>query len=159
MLKLNRNQMFYLYIAVGLVVLLVIYGLAEKQNQGFWEDYVATEQVVKLLAENQTESAGEILDDLLPRHPESFQLNWYYGIYLAEKKEYRQAQQHYDRAVELAPDLMADTVFLWRYGKNLFYLGELEQAKGYLEICSSTVTDPEIKAEVDQLLSQIQNGA
>jgi tetratricopeptide (TPR) repeat protein len=159
MLKLNRNQMFYLYIAVGLVVLLVIYGLAEKQNQGFWEDYVATEQVVKLLAENQTESAGEILDDLLPRHPESFQLNWYYGIYLAEKKEYRQAQQHYDRAVELAPDLMADTVFLWRYGKNLFYLGELEQAKGYLEICSSRVTDPEIKAEVDQLLSQIQNGA
>ena len=159
MLKLNRNQMFYLYIAVGLVVLLVIYGLAEKQNQGFWEDYVATEQVVKLLAENQTESAGEILEDLLPRHPESFQLNWYYGIYLAEKKEYRQAQQHYDRAVELAPDLMADTVFLWRYGKNLFYLGELEQAKGYLEICSSTVTDPEIKAEVDQLLSQIQNGA
>ena len=159
MLKLNRNQMFYLYIAVGLVVLLVIYGLAEKQNQGFWEDYVATEQVVKLLAENQTESAGEILEDLLPRHPESFQLNWYYGIYLAEKKEYRQAQQHYDRAVELAPDLMADTVFLWRYGKNLFYLGELEQAKGYLEICSSRVTDPEIKAEVDQLLSQIQNGA
>ncbi len=159
MIRLSRNQTFYILIAVAFVTLLVIYVLAENQNQSFWADYVASEQVAKLLAENQIDQAGEILEDLLPRHPESFQLNWYYGIYLAEKKEYRQAQQHYDRAVELAPDLMADTVFLWRYGKNLFYLGELEQAKGYLEICSSTVTDPEIKAEVDQLLSQIQNGA
>ena len=159
MLKLNRNQMFYLYIAVGLVVLLVIYGLAEKQNQGFWEDYVATEQVVKLLAENQTESAGEILDDLLPRHPESFQLNWYYGIYLADKQEYQQAQQHYERALELAPSLVGDDVFLWRYGKNLYYLGEMEKARSSLETCSGRVTDAEIKAEVDQLLSQIQNGA
>ena len=159
MLNLNRNQIFYIFVAVALVAMLVIYVLAEKQNQSFWADYVASEQVVKLLAENQTEQAGEILDDLLPRHPESFQLNWYYGIYLADKQEYQQAQQHYERALELAPSLVGDDVFLWRYGKNLYYLGEMEKARSYLETCSSRVTDAEIKAEVDQLLSQIQNGA
>ncbi len=155
--KINRNQVFYIFLLAAALTLIIIYTLAEKQNQGYWEDYLASEEVVKLLASDQNEQAGRILEDLLPRHPESPQISWYYAIYLANTGQYQNAQDYYNRALELSPDFEAYEVFLWRYGENLYHLGQVEEAKKYLEQCS-TSTNPEIKKEADEILERIMNG-
>ena len=154
----NRNQVFYIYLIITLLALIIIYSLATQQNKGYWEDYLASEKVAGLLANNQTQQAGTILEELLPRHPESYQINWYNAIYLANTGDYQQAQEYYEKALALMPELINNNIFLWRYGENLYHLGQVEPARTYLEQCSNIATDPEIKNEVDQLIIKIQYG-
>lgn len=156
--KINRNQIFYILLSAAALVLIIIYVLAEQQNKGYWQDYLAAEEVVKLLAGDRNQQAGQILIDLVPRHPESPQISWYYAIYLANTGQYRKAQDYYDRTLGLSPDFETNEVFLWRYGENLYHLGQVEKAKQYLVQCSSTDTNPEIKKEADKILQKIQNG-
>lgn len=156
--KINRNQVFYIFLLAVALALIIIYALAEKQNQGYWEDYLVSEEVVKLLASDQNQQAGRILEDLLPRHPESPQISWYYAIYLTNTGQYQKAQNYYDRVLELSHDFKTNEIFLWRYGENLYHLGQVERAKQYLEQCSSISTNPETKKEADQILEKIQNG-
>ncbi|NLT20461.1 MAG: hypothetical protein GXY16_05630 [Syntrophomonadaceae bacterium] len=156
--KINRNRVFYIYIIVTLLTLIVIYAQAAQQNKGYWEDYLASEEVVKLLANNENQQAGVILKELLPRHPESYQINWYNAIYLANTGNHQEAQDYYKQALVLMPELINNNVFLWRYGENLYHLGQVELAMTYLQQCSNITTDPEIKNEVDQLLIKIQSG-
>ncbi len=156
--KFNRNQVFYIFLLVTALTLIIAYALAEKQNKGYWRDYLAAEEVVKLLANDQNQQAGLILKDLLPRHSDSPQISWYYAIYLANTGQYQNAQDYYNRALELSPDFITNEVFLWRYGENLYHLGQVEEAKQYLEQCSSTSINPEIKKEADQILEKIING-
>jgi tetratricopeptide (TPR) repeat protein len=156
--KINRNQVFYIFLLITTLTLIIAYALAEKQNKGYWQDYLASEEVVKLLASDQNEQAGQILEDLVPRHPESPQISWYYAVYLANIGQYQKAQDYYNRALELSPDFITNEVFLWRYGENLYHLGKVEEAKQYLEQCSSTSTNPEIKKEADEILEKIING-
>lgn len=156
--KINRNKIFYILLSATALALIVIYALAEQQNKGYWQDYLASEEVVKLLADDRNQQAGQILKDLVPRHPESHQISWYYAIYLANTGQYQNAQDYYNRAMELFPDIITNEVFLWRYGENLYNLGQVEEAKQYLEQCSSTSINPEIKKEADQILERIRNG-
>lgn len=157
--RINRNQIFYIYLLVTLFVLLIISVLAEQQNRDYWQDYTLSENVVKMLANNENQEAGVILQELLPRHPESYQINWYNAICLANNGEYQKAQNYYDQALKLMPALVNDAVFLWRYGENLYNLGQTETARQYLQQCSSnSSTNQEIKKEVDQLLEKINNG-
>ncbi len=156
--KINRNQVFYIFLLITALTLIIAYALAEQQNEGYWRDYLASEEVVKLLASEQNEQAGQILEGLVPRHPESPQISWYYAVYLANIGQYQKAQDYYNRTLKLSPDFEANEVFLWRYGDNLYHLGQIEKAKQYLEQCSSTSTTPEIKKDADQILEKIKNG-
>lgn len=93
--KINRNQVFNMFLLITALTLIIAYALAEQQNKGYWQDYLASEEAVKLLASDQNEQAGQILEGLVPRHPESPQISWYYAVCLANIGQYQKAQDYY----------------------------------------------------------------
>jgi len=158
MSRISRNGIFILYISISLLILIIVYVMGENQNQKYLQDYNSYQEAVKLVANNQNQQAGTILKELVPRYQDSYQINYYYALYLSNIGDNKTAQHYYSNAAKLDPDLLTNPVFLLYYGENLYKCGRTSQAKTYLEQCTSKSNNAAIKRAANQILAKI-NGA
>lgn len=127
-----RKWTLFGFVAVAVVVVAISLSRAGRLNAQYKADYAGYLHAAKLGPANP--ESGRILADLVKRSPDSFILNWNYGLFLGQNKQPQEASKYYSKALEANPFLSINGNFLFEYALILHQSGDYAKAKEYLNL-------------------------
>ncbi len=151
-----RNRIFYVLVALGILV--IAFGLIRgaKQNQQFRDDYIQYQYACQFTNENRPEEAIARLKPLLGKYPESTILLYEYAVACYQKKDYESSVKYMQEFAEKRPAMLYNKQFLVQYGEFLFHAGERDLARRYLLAGLKGNSDEKSVANAQELLQEIE---
>ena len=154
------------YILLGIVAFIIMgfitaKVLASKQDEEFLLNDQLYQQVSQLYSEDNYLEAGELINDLLLRAPNSEMVNYLGGVITANLGDYKRSVILLQKTLDINPYMVEDEMFMLQFGEVLFFAERYEDAKIVLEKCSESGWIPEeyptYQDRVTELLTQIEN--
>lgn len=128
-----RNLIFIAFIFVAFIMILLTLAVSTKQNSFFLEDYRMYYAASQLINQNKYDQAKPFIEQLMKRHNDSYQVVWLYGLCLAGDGNYSEGTKYIKKAGEIRPALLKNGDYLVQAGEILYHMGNLGEAKLYLE--------------------------
>ncbi|MBD8037765.1 hypothetical protein H9635_13520 [Solibacillus sp. A46] len=149
---------FVAFIIVGFITAKV---LASKQDKEFLVDDTLYQQASQLYNDGNYPAAGELINDLLLRQPNSETVNYLGGLINANNANYNQSAILLQKTLDINPHKVEDPMFMLQFGEVLFFADRFEDSKIVLEKCREWGWVPEsypnYQDRVTELLNQIEN--
>lgn len=154
------------YILIGLIAFIIVgfitaKVLASKQDEEFLVDDTLYKQASQLYNDGNYAAAGELINDLLLRQPNSEIVNYLGGLISANKGDYKQSAILLQKTLDINPHKVEDPMFMLQYGEVLFFAERYKDSKIVLEKCREWGWVPEsyptYQERVTELLTQIEN--
>lgn len=149
---------FVAFIIVGFITAKV---LASKQDEEFVVDDTFYQQASKLYNEGNYPAAGELINELLLRQPNSEIVNYLGGLNSANNGDYKQSVVLLQKTLDINPHKVEDPMFMLQFGEALFFAERYDDSKIVLEKCREWGWVPEsyptYQERVMELLTQIEN--
>jgi len=127
----------------------------KKQDKEFQEDYVQYQQAIEWVKQNKGEQALSLLKPLAKKYPERYNIMRYTGLAYALKNDFKSASTYYQKAIDKRPFLQVDPMFTLQFGQILYFNGEYEKSKAYLEKSKQLPGSEEYHPTIDMLLTSI----
>ncbi|MBB5324196.1 putative Zn-dependent protease [Anoxybacillus tepidamans] len=152
--RLNR------YVFFGLIVFVFAgigyaYWKGERQDQQFKQDYIQYQQAFEWIKQSNGEQALQLLQPLLKKYPDRYNIMRYVGLAYAMKNDFRRASLYYEKAITQRPFLQEDPIFTLQFGEILYFNGEYAKAKAYLEKSKQLPGSENYHSRIDELLTLI----
>lgn len=128
-----RNIIFIVFLSVLFVVILLTLARADGQNNLFLTDYRTYITASQLVNQDKYDQAKPLIEQLVQKHSDSYQVAWLYGLCLAGQGNYPEGSKYMKKAGEIRPALLGNHSYLVQYGEILYNLGDMSSAKLYLE--------------------------
>ena len=137
-MKSSKESNVYNYIFIGFIILalstsIFAFSKSIEQDKQFIKEYLIFRKSMAELSERNYEEAEKLIKYLLPRHEESYLIQWNYGLILKEQGRYLEAEERMRHAREIRPALVTEPKYLFDYGEGLYRLNEMTGAERYLE--------------------------
>ncbi|WP_336046118.1 tetratricopeptide repeat protein [Solibacillus ferritrahens] len=154
------------YILIGFVAFIIVgfisaKVLGSKQDEEFLVDDTLYQQANQLYNEGNYPAAGELIDDLLLRQPNSEIVNYLGGLINANNGNYKQSAILLQKTMDINPHKVEDPMFMLQFGEVLLFAERFEDSKIVLEKCREWGWLPEsyptYQERVTELLTQIEN--
>lgn len=149
---------FVAFIIVGFITAKV---LASKQDEEFVVDDKLYQQASELYNEGKYPAAGELINELLLRQPNSEIVNYLGGLNSANNGDYKQSVVLLQKTLDINPHKVEDPMFMLQFGEALFFAERYDDSKIVLEKCREWGWVPEsyptYQERVMELLTQIEN--
>lgn len=123
---------FVAFIIVGFITAKV---LASKQDKEFLVDDTLYQQASQLYNDGNYPAAGELINDLLLRQPNSESVNYLGGLINANNANYNQSAILLQKTLDINPHKVEDPMFMLQFGEVLFFADRFEDSKIVLEKC------------------------
>lgn len=148
-----RKWTLFGFVAVAAVVVALSLSRAGRLSAQYKADYAGYLNAAKLGPTNP--ESGRILSDLVKRSPDSFILNWNYGLYLGQNKQPQEAATYYTRALELNPFLSINGNFLFEYALILHQSADYANAKQYLSLAMQRNLEQRFQDQAKALIEDL----
>lgn len=149
---------FVAFIIVGFITAKV---LASKQDEEFVVDDTLYQQASELYNEGKYPAAGELINELLLRQPNSEIVNYLGGLNSANNGDYKQSVVLLQKTLDINPHKVEDPMFMLQFSEALFFAERYNDSKIVLEKCREWGWVPEsyptYQERVMELLTQIEN--
>lgn len=149
---------FVAFIIVGFITAKV---LASKQDEEFVVDDKLYQQASELYNEGKYPAAGELINELLLRQPNSEIVNYLGGLNSANNGDYKKSVVLLQKTLDINPHKVEDPMFMLQFGEALFFAERYGDSKIVLEKCREWGWVPEsyptYQERVMELLTQIEN--
>jgi outer membrane protein assembly factor BamD (BamD/ComL family) len=150
-----RNRIFYVLMALGIVVIAFGCIRGAEQNKEFQNDYIQYQQASRLTDSNQPEEAVALLKPLIEKYPESTILPYEYAVACYLNEDYEEAVSYMNEFIEKRPTMLYNKPFLVQYGEMLFHAGEMDLSRRYLLAGMKGNGDKKSVATAQELLQEI----
>lgn len=155
--KSKINLTFFVLILLSVIYVITAFNRGEAQDTQFNQNYGIYQQATSLLSQGQYAQAKPLLNQLLSEQPDSFLLEWNYGVALAGTGDYRDADYYMSQAVTQRPFLVDQQSFDFQYGQVLAYNGDYAKAQKYILYLQKINTDPNNAQYINPLLKEINS--
>ena len=162
----QNNESKRKYILLGIVAFIIIgfitaKVLASKQDDKFLEDDMLYQQASHLYSDGNYPAAGELINDLLLRQPNSEAVNYLGGLIKANLGDFKQSAILLGKTLDINPHKVEEAMYMLQFAEVLFFAERYEDSKVVLEKCREWGWAPEgyptYQEHVTELLTQIEN--
>ena len=145
--SLNKRNTAFVAASIAIIILLFLAGaLAQKEKMEWLYDFKLKQQAEQLITNKDYRQAKVNLELLLAkdRHARNPSVLQDYALCVNVLGDSAKALEYYDRAREVSPLLVTNSLFLAKYAETLYKLGKLQEARKYLEISMIINTNKEL---------------
>ena len=151
------------YIVAGMVVIMLV-GLwyasfsGKKQDEQFATEQATYNQALQHLQQGQYDQALPLMKQVEKEQPESMPVKYYTGLTLANTGDWVGAAQEFQKALDLNPYKVEDSMFMLQFAEVLTNANKLDAAKVVLERCQTLPVPeqmPDYQDRVNAMLTQI----
>jgi Tfp pilus assembly protein PilF len=146
------NSVFYCLLLLGIIGISYTHWKGERQNQEFKRHYIEYQQALQFIQQGNGEKALQLLQPLLEKYPDRYNIMRYLGLAYAIKEDFQQASLYYEKAIKQRPFLQEDPIFTLQFGEILYFNGEYAKAKAYLEKSKQLPGSESYHSRIDELL-------
>lgn len=127
----KRNHIFLAVVGTVLIILIIEFSAAARQNTANKKNYIHYQQAAKLMQQKQFSQAQMVLTQLDNHFKESYQVLFRLGICAEAAGDYATAANYMHKVQQICPALLMDQTFLFQYGQVLYRQGEYNKARLY----------------------------
>ncbi|MGE5418095.1 MAG: hypothetical protein ACM3UZ_15255 [Acidobacteriota bacterium] len=153
----TRNLIYYIVLVTGFLGLMLAGFQTSLQNSYIDADYQAFAQAKQMLQSNQPDQAQAMLQPLLNKYKNSFEIAFLYAVALDGQKKYKESLKYLDKARQIRPVLQVNQRYLIQYGQILESLGRISEAKVYFQAAVNLNNNPQDTKSARKLLGRLEN--
>ena len=142
-----------------LVVLIVTYTVAGKNEIKWLQEYQQFEKAKNLINQQQPSQALPLLSQLLEKdkYKNSVPVVWAYGICLAMNGDFQGSKNYLYRTQQLRPLVLFDYIYTVQYGETLYRLGDYKEAKKYLSLSKELNPNGQFAQHIMDMLNDMES--
>jgi tetratricopeptide (TPR) repeat protein len=149
------RYVFYCLFVLALIGISYVHWKGESQDQEFKRDYIQYQQAFEFIKQGNGEQALQLLQPLLKKYPNRYNIMRNVGLAYAMKNDFQHASLYYEKAITQRPFLQEDPIFTLQFGEILYFNGEYAKAKAYLEKSKQLPGSENYHSTIDELLTLI----
>ncbi|BAU26523.1 tetratricopeptide repeat protein [Aneurinibacillus soli] len=150
-----RNILVSLLLALGIVAIIITSVLGSKQDETYKQGAGAFKDIQEKFAQRDYASAQKELEQLIASYPNSYLVQWQYGISLAGQQKYQEAAEWYEKARKQRPFLVRNQQYVLQYGEVLYHVQDYKRATRYLKEVEKLNQHPQFTEQAHVLLADI----
>lgn len=151
-----RNRIFFVFLTVTILFVIFTLTAAAEQDEVLLSDYNQYLKANQLINLDRYTEAKSIMDNLVKKYGDSYQILWMYGLCLSAEGKLAEAAEFMQRAGEIRPALLMNQSYLVQYGEILYQIGDYSRAERYLITSRKYNEDPDLDKKCQMILEQIR---
>jgi tetratricopeptide (TPR) repeat protein len=151
------NAIFFSALGAIVISLIVANQIGNKQDLTYQENYKSYLSAVKAIQEQKGNEAAPVLEELVKKYPERYNLHKNLGLAYAQIGYGAQSIAEYDKALAIRPFLIKSAIFNAQYGEIAYQIKDYPKSKVFFEESLNAGISGELKPYVEQMLTNIDN--
>lgn len=152
-----RNIIFLVFLIITIFSVIFAITAAAEHDRVLLSDYNQYLKASQLINLDRYTEAKSIMDNLVTKYGDSYQILWMYGLCLSAEGKLAEAAEFMSRAREIRPALLTNQSYLVQYGEILYRLGDYSRAERYLITSRKYNKDPDLNKKSQMILEQIRS--